>query len=323
MGIFNYIDTFFFISLGITFVLILLLVFHFKQQIVSLEYKNDTMFEIINNIVKEIKSIKNALFSQPHYQINEPDEIINLRVNPIPSKQIVENKILVSDDEDVVIDDSDENDTDSDEDSDDDSREYSNGGNNQLNDSDLEDESDDDEDDDSDDNEDSDEDNDNEKIENMENNILLESVEHIEQHTEEHIQEHSEENTKTAEIKIINIELGENIDVIEDITELEYENDEINNGMNEEDNNNTILIEETEKLIVEKLDELSNTLENIHNEQKENDQTEKIENMKEIYRKMTLPALKALVISKGLTSDSSKMKKHELIKLLESNMDEM
>ena len=53
MGIFNYIDTFFFISLGITFILILLLVFHFKQRVADLEEKNATMFEIINNIVKK------------------------------------------------------------------------------------------------------------------------------------------------------------------------------------------------------------------------------------------------------------------------------
>ena len=64
MGIFNYIDTFFFISLGITFILILLLVFHFKQRMSASEQKNDTMFEIINNIVKEITTIKNSVIEQ-------------------------------------------------------------------------------------------------------------------------------------------------------------------------------------------------------------------------------------------------------------------
>ena len=59
MSLFNYIDTFFFISLGITFVLILLLVFHFKSLILNLEKKNDTMFEIINNIVTELNYMKN------------------------------------------------------------------------------------------------------------------------------------------------------------------------------------------------------------------------------------------------------------------------
>ena len=37
----------------------------------------------------------------------------------------------------------------------------------------------------------------------------------------------------------------------------------------------------------------------------------------EIYRKMHLQDLKALVVSKGLTLDASKMKKNELLKLFE------
>ena len=44
----------------------------------------------------------------------------------------------------------------------------------------------------------------------------------------------------------------------------------------------------------------------------------KSESAKETYQKMSLSALKSLVISKELTTDSSKMKKHELIKMLES-----
>ena len=58
MGLFNFIETFFFISLGITFMLILLLVYHFKQRLNAIEQKSNTMFEIINNIVSEITSIK-------------------------------------------------------------------------------------------------------------------------------------------------------------------------------------------------------------------------------------------------------------------------
>ena len=37
----------------------------------------------------------------------------------------------------------------------------------------------------------------------------------------------------------------------------------------------------------------------------------------DLYKKMTLSNLKATVISKGLCSDPSKMKKNELLKLLE------
>jgi hypothetical protein len=58
MGFFNILETFFFISLAITFVLIMMLVYHFKGRICVLEQKCDTMFEIMNNIVKELRTIK-------------------------------------------------------------------------------------------------------------------------------------------------------------------------------------------------------------------------------------------------------------------------
>ena len=64
MGFFNFIETFFFISLGITFVLILLLVYHFKQRVCSLEQKGNTMFEIINGVVKELTNIKKLVIQQ-------------------------------------------------------------------------------------------------------------------------------------------------------------------------------------------------------------------------------------------------------------------
>lgn len=72
MSVFNFMETFFFISLGITFILILLLVYHFKQRLSTIETKSDTMFEIINNIVKEMGVIKvlasrqNSVPSVPH-----------------------------------------------------------------------------------------------------------------------------------------------------------------------------------------------------------------------------------------------------------------
>jgi hypothetical protein len=58
MGFFNILETFFFISLAITFVLIMMLVYHFKGRISLLEQKCDNMFEIMNNIVKELRNIK-------------------------------------------------------------------------------------------------------------------------------------------------------------------------------------------------------------------------------------------------------------------------
>ena len=107
MGLFNYIDTFFFISLGITFILILLLVFHFKQRIASLEQKNETMFEIINNMVQELVQIKYIITSQQPVENVTPPSSIHLIHNPslpmnMPMNNIIHfdnNKIVVSDDE--------------------------------------------------------------------------------------------------------------------------------------------------------------------------------------------------------------------------------
>ena len=275
MGIFNYIDTFFFISLGITFILILLLVFHFKQQIVSLEHKNDTMFEIINNIVKEITYVKSAIFSQPYYHVNDQDEIINLSANEIHSKQNIEKKIVVSDDDDNDSEDDYDGDDDSDIDSDedeDDGHEHS----------DSEDECDSD---------------------------------HI-----EHANDDNQDNLpKQDSVKVINIELGDSIDNIEELGDNEYDDDhEPDTETNTIEEINTNTIEEKDNIIVEKLDIQDNHLDN----NQVNEQGTQIENIKEVYRKMTLIQLKALVISKGLTSDSSKMRKPELLKLLESNIDE-
>jgi len=280
MGIFNYIDTFFFISLGITFVLILLLVFHFKQQIVSLEHKNDTMFEIINNIVKEITYVKSAVFSQPQFHMNDHDEFINLTANEIQNKQYIENKIVVSDD-DVSSEDSSEVNDDGDDDGDDD---------------DDDEEQDGDHDDDDDDDEDQDGDENEYEVKDEKENI----------------------STNEYGVKVINVEFGNNIEVSDNITEIYDDNNETENETNNIDELNSKILEDTSDIIVEKINIQENDLDNNIN----NEDNHQIENIKEIYRKMTLLQLKTLVISKGLTSDSSKMRKPELLKLLESNMDE-
>lgn len=50
----------FFVSLAITFVLVIMLVYHFKERLVSLEKKNDTMFQILNRVVKELKAMQDT-----------------------------------------------------------------------------------------------------------------------------------------------------------------------------------------------------------------------------------------------------------------------
>jgi len=58
MEFFSFVETFFFISLAITFVLIMMLVSHFKERITILEKKTNTVLDIINNIVQEINSLR-------------------------------------------------------------------------------------------------------------------------------------------------------------------------------------------------------------------------------------------------------------------------
>lgn len=105
---FNFIETSFFISLGITFVLILLLIYHFKQRLHITESKQDTMFEIINNLAQELSSIK---------------EFTMMRCRPIPSNAMnhivnscfTSNNELISNPDEIVVDDTESDDGESDD----------------------------------------------------------------------------------------------------------------------------------------------------------------------------------------------------------------
>ena len=66
MGFFSLLETFFFLSLGITFILIIMLVYHFKGRLVTLEDKYHTMFEIMNSMVKEMKILRDTMISIQH-----------------------------------------------------------------------------------------------------------------------------------------------------------------------------------------------------------------------------------------------------------------
>lgn len=123
MGVFNIIETFFFLSLAITFVLILLLVNHFKQRINQLEQKNATMFEIINSMMQQIDMIMYRVKVSPNVPFQpmskcEP-EIVTEIIDDIAVVYNTDSKIVVSDDEEDTDDDNDDSD-DEEEDEDDD-----------------------------------------------------------------------------------------------------------------------------------------------------------------------------------------------------------
>ena len=91
-------ETSFFFTLGISFLLILLLVYHFKQRLVLTEQKQDTMFEIINNLVQEITQVKRtiAMMHRPStpYPTNE-------RRQDLPATPLSSHDEEDSEDEDV------------------------------------------------------------------------------------------------------------------------------------------------------------------------------------------------------------------------------
>lgn len=252
MGLFSFVETFFFVSLGITFILILLLVYHFRQRFISLEQKCDTMFELINNIVTELNSERRSTHG---FGITSPPVLFY----PEPDGQTALGGQVEKPEPFTDMDDSDGEEGEDDEDSDD---EYSN----------------------SDEDEDSDADEDSE-----------------DEGEYSHIHISPMDETDNNSVKVILL------DQVEELTELPVDDMDDSDS---DDSDKPIDLVAFEPIVVEKLD--VQHLEQVPAEAHE----EKAAN--EVYNKMSMQALKTLVITKGLSSDPSKMKKAELIKLLET-----
>lgn len=244
MSVFNFIETFFFISLGITFVLISLLVYHFRQRIVLLEQKNDTMFEIINNIVSEITNIRNN-FSFAHPFANIVQQTPSFQDNHFDDSDSHEGKKMVEDEDEEEEDEDDEEDEEE---------------------------------------EDEDEDDESEKI----------------------IESDDEDSDLGKSIKIVNVNIESNTIDLTEINDLEI--DELGESDDEININATAV--DSEPIFVNKVDEFVTTVD---------DKKESIVDSKEIYKNMNTQNLKALVITKGLSSNPSKLKKNELVQLLENS----
>mgnify|MGYP006098815025 CR=1 FL=1 len=276
-------ESVFFITLGISCVLLIMLIYHFKQRLNKLEQNGNTMFEIINNLVQEITTVNNnfrALSNVPQ-NLMQPN-ITHSKINVSLSDDEDNNLIL----EETYIDNevnsnescSDaDNETDSDNDDDDESGSDNDDDDESGSDNDDE-ESDADTESDSDDENKSGTDNDTSDIGN-----LLEE----------------------ADVKVVNIDLNNKLDSI----------DTPNNEVDTDDGNleqvelNT---DEIENILVNKLDETNDLDEN-------DNSTPTSVNTGAVYKKMNVYSLKALVIEKGLSSDPSGLLKKELISLLKSN----
>ena len=234
----NMIETFFFISLAITFVLILLLVYHFKQRFTTLEQKTETMFDIVNNIVSEISIIRRQIFSQPA-NILEPSSTEQIHLVEQNNQNVqydISDKLVVSDSDDETDADSDDE---SDADSDDESDEDSVADSNDVSDTDSDDEPD--------------------------------------------INDIDENSVKIVNVDMDDMKINET-NIIEPLQEEGYSSNE-EQGV-------PVVNNDIEPIIVDKIEPT------------------------EDYNKMTLTALRKLIISKELHSDPSKMKKAELIAAL-------
>ena len=269
MGLFNMLESAFFITLGISCVLLLMLIYHFKQRISKLEQSNETTFEIMKDMVQEVSNLKIGLqnHASVQHQMTQQRNIDNYEY-PSGSFEKVNVALDQDDDEtysddDVLTNDEDEMDEDGTDDETDED-----GSENEDEDTDEDDASD-------------DEDNDEE--------------------------EEEEKNMAENDIKLVSVDVDAdeslNIDDIRD-------NNEDQEGL---DDNLDLVEIDTSKLEDIQINKIDST------ETLEEPAVSEPINKKEVYKKMNVPSLKALVIEKGLASEVSKLKKNELIKLLESN----
>ena len=248
-------ESFFFITLGISCILLLMLIYHFKGRLNQMETNQQTLFEVVNNIVQELTEIKRITINNAsNMSYNNVQEKINVDFdddNDVPDLNVNENIVMQHVDE--------ESDSDSED------EEYSD-------DSDLE-------------SEDEDED--------------------------ENEDENEDEDEISDDVKVVSVDIDDSLDEIQQQDEsngLEDQEQEQEENLEEVD----IDTQEMDNIKVSKLEETS-VLEESDNVSLSSSVS------KSMYKKMNVASLKALVIEKGLTTDPGKMKKNELIDLLDSN----
>jgi hypothetical protein len=249
MGFFNFVETFFFISLAITFVLIMMLIYHFKERLSTLENKTEKIMEIVNNLFNELtKQI--AIINSLGLQINSNIDSINQNQSNTQNQNI---RLVVSDNE---------------EDSDDyDSDEY-------ISEDDYEEDE--------------------------------KAIKHIQIHLSEKVDTDFNDSV---------VELTEPTDSIE-VTEPTEPTEPLEST--ESTDNLDIDINE---IIVKKIDESVDNESDNESDEKESENKSVNINPVEVYRKMDIVELRALVIQQGLATDVKKTKKVDLIRLLTNTLE--
>jgi hypothetical protein len=283
-------ESVFFVTLGISCVLLMLLIYHFKQRLTKLEQSSETMFELLNNIVSELSGIKQTVINEQnpnaagYSMMMHPTHKIPVTLSDNESEEnslpeLIENiQITKNNDEG----DESEDESEEEDDSDDESEEEED---------DSDDESEEEEEDDSDD-----------------------ESEHNETHNENESENKSITEEQTGEVKVVTVDIDNSIsnDVSPDIDNVP---EDLTTDSLDEPEVQPVEIdtEKIEEVHVNKLD-ITDDLEETASQQTTTS------NSVDVYKKMNVPSLKSLVIEKGLSSDPSKMKKNELIALLETNI---
>jgi len=151
-----------------------------------------------------------------------------------------------------------------------------------------------------------DEDSDSDEDSDDELELELEENEELELEENEELDEDSDEDSDEEEVKVLKIR----IPIVEEDDVMSESNlDELDDHFS--DNESNLDLEETDTLeeVNEDVKADLKTI-NIHLDETQNESMD--------YKKLPLPKLRTIVTEKGLASDSSKLKKNELLKLLES-----
>ena len=281
-------ETFFFISLGITFILILLLVYHFKQRILAVEQKGDTLFEIINNLIMETSTLKQYVRSLPmFFNRGGPMQPPQNTTMESPQHTVFQMHQPMSQD---PVEEEDEDEEENDQDDDEDEEE------NDQDDDEDEDDQDDDEDDQYE-HEAGEEDEDEAEAEEVNPTKIIVSDDEYVSNIEVEVKEMSEFiSNQDQDLGNMSMELQEeDIEpLIEDEEDMEQEEEEIE----------SVVKQEEERLPTPSLNH--------------EDASKKTVDLGIVpdYRKMSMPELKAAVLAKSLTQDVSKLKKNQLLQLL-------
>jgi len=246
MVFFTLLEFFFFLSLAITFVLIIMLVYHFKGRLVTLEEKYQSVYEIMTSMVKEMRTISGTVanISQSPSQIIRENIEPNNGLFPPELLRMFQSGPMFMSQRGSQFENFEEDDYDSDD----------------------------------------------------ETNVQKIVV------SDNELDEDDEDGITEEDIKVISVNISEINNPIS-LDELDIDENIVEDlDLDEE--------EEYETPSIENLEEEQQN--NIEENDKPDNKEEPID-----YKKMDISYLRTLVINRGITTDTKKMKKNDLIKLLE------